>query len=53
VVGATIPETVVLTPIPADIYAVPVGGVTYGYAFINGQRVIVDTNTHAVVAIAG
>jgi hypothetical protein len=51
VVGATIPKTVVLTPVPATVYAVPAGGVSYGYAYINGRRVIVDTNTYAVVAI--
>jgi hypothetical protein len=51
VVGATIPKTVVLTPIPTTVYAVPAGGVTYGYAYINGKKVIVDTTTYAVVAI--
>jgi hypothetical protein len=53
VVGATLPETVVLTPVPATVYTVPAGGVTYAYAFINGKRVVVDTRSRAVVAIIG
>jgi hypothetical protein len=50
VVGATVPEAVVLTPIPANVYAVPAGGVVYSYAIINDKKVIVD-NRRAIVAI--
>jgi hypothetical protein len=53
VVGATLPESVVLTPVPANIYTPPAGGVVYGYAYVNGKRVVVDTRTRAVVAIVG
>jgi hypothetical protein len=55
VVGATLPEAVILTPIPANVYAAPAGAtaVVYGYAYVNGHRVVVDTKTRAVVAIVG
>ena len=53
VVGATLPETVVLTPIPANVYTPAPTGVVYAYAFVNGHRVVVDTKTRAVVAIVG
>ncbi len=52
VVGATLPQTVMLYPIPPDIYA-PSDGRVYGYAFINGHRVVVDEQTRAVVYIVG
>jgi hypothetical protein len=51
-VGATIPDTVVLYPIPPDVY-VPSDNHVYAYAYINGQRVIIDTETHAIVALVG
>jgi hypothetical protein len=50
--GATIPEPVALYPIPPDVY-VPVDNHIYAYAYINGQRVIVDTQTRAIVAVVG
>ena len=55
VVGATLPDAVVLTPVPPTVYVAPAGvaTATYGYAFINGHRVVVDTKTRAVVAIVG
>jgi hypothetical protein len=55
VVGATLPEAVVLQPIPPTVYAAPAGAtaVVYSYAFVNGHRVIVDSKTRAVVAIVG
>jgi hypothetical protein len=55
VVGATLPESVVVTPVPSGVYTAPAGTavVTYGYANINGHRVIVDTKTRAIVAVAG
>jgi hypothetical protein len=55
VVGATLPDTVVLMPVPSTVYVAPAGAtaVVYGYAMINGHRVIVDTKTHAIVAIIG
>jgi hypothetical protein len=55
VVGATLPDVVVLTPIPANVYAPPAGAttVTYAYAYVNGHKVVVDTKTRAVVAIVG
>ena len=52
VIGATLPTTVMLYPVPPDVYAGTAGQV-YGYAIINGQRVIVDMRTRAVVAITG
>jgi hypothetical protein len=51
-VGATVPDTVVLYQIPPDVY-VPVDNHVYAYAYINGQRVVVDTQTHAIVAVVG
>jgi hypothetical protein len=53
VVGATLPEAVVLMPVPATVYAPAPTGVVYGYAFVNGKRVVVDTKTRAIVAIVG
>jgi uncharacterized protein DUF1236 len=52
VIGATLPQTTVLYPIPRDIY-VPSDNRVYTYAFVNGQRVVVDANTRVIVAIAG
>jgi hypothetical protein len=55
VVGATLPDAVVLTPIPPTVYAAPAGAtaVVYAYAYVNGHKVVVDTKTRAVVAIVG
>ena len=55
VVGATLPETIILMPIPANVYAPAAGAanVTYAYGYINGHKVVVDTKTRAVVAIVG
>ena len=55
VVGATLPDTVILMPVPANVYAPPAGGtaVVYAYAYVNGHKVVVDTKTRAVVAIIG
>jgi Protein of unknown function (DUF1236) len=52
VVGATLPPSVELYTVPPDVY-VPADGHVYAYAIVNGQRVVVDTQTRAVVAIAG
>ena len=52
VVGATLPPGVTLYPIPNHVYA-PVHGHVYAYAVVNGQRVVVDTRTRAIVAIVG
>ncbi len=43
VVGQPLPETVVVHPVP-DFQ-------TYSYAYVNGQPVIVDSNTRAVVSV--
>jgi hypothetical protein len=51
VVGATLPESVVLYPVPADVY-VSADGWAYEYAYVNGHRVVVDPRTRAIVAIA-
>ena len=52
VVGATLPETVILMPVPADIYAASTANATvYSYAYINGKKVVVDNKTRAIVAI--
>jgi hypothetical protein len=51
-VGAMLPETVVLYPVPSDVYA-PVDGHIYAYAVVNGQRVVVDSGTRVVVAVVG
>ncbi|HVZ13857.1 MAG TPA: DUF1236 domain-containing protein [Bauldia sp.] len=51
-IGATLPDTVVLYPVPQDVYV----GATqhaYAYAVVNNQRVVVDPQTHVVVAIVG
>ena len=53
VLGATLPSTVMLYPVPPDAYTPKAGSHIYGYAMINGQRVIVDMQTRAVVAITG
>ena len=45
-------RTVTLYPIPSHVYA-PEDGHAYAYAIVNGQRVVVDTRTRAVVAIVG
>ncbi len=52
VVGATLPADVELYPIPNHVYE-PAHGHVYAYAIVNGQRVVVDTRTHVVVAIVG
>jgi hypothetical protein len=52
VVGATLPATVPLYMVPADVYPAA-NGQLYAYATVNGQRVIVDPNTRVVVAITG
>lgn len=52
VVGATLPPNVVLYPVPTDVY-VPADGHVYGYAYVNGHRVVVDEQTRAVVYISG
>jgi hypothetical protein len=48
--GATLPPNVQLYPIPNTVYT-PTPTATYAYAYINGHKVVVDTQTHAVVAI--
>jgi len=57
VVGATLPDTVVLTPIPANVYVAPAGAtaVTYSYAYVNGKKVVVANQgkDHVIVAIVG
>jgi hypothetical protein len=50
VVGATLPQTTVLYPVPREVY-LPADNRVYTYAFVNGQRVIVDANTRVIVAI--
>jgi hypothetical protein len=52
VIGATLPQTTVLYPVPRDIY-VPSDNHLYAYAFVNGRRVVVDANTGVIVAIVG
>jgi hypothetical protein len=52
VVGATVPASVVLQPVPSDVYVAP-DGRAYGYAVVNGHPVVVDMQTRAIVAIAG
>ena len=51
VVGATLPPEVVLYPVPSDVY-VHSDGRAYAYAIVNDQRVVVDPETRAVIAIA-
>ncbi len=50
--GATVPESVYLYPVPADVY-VAGDPRLYGYTVINGQRVIVDLHTRVIVAVVG
>lgn len=50
-VGATLPPDVVLYQVPTTVYT-PAGGDVYAYGVVNGQRVIVDTRTRAIVALA-
>jgi hypothetical protein len=42
VVGTVLPETVVLTPMSTN---------TVSVAYINGQRVLVDSNTRAIIEV--
>jgi len=52
VVGATLPEPVILYPVPANVYATTgPATVQYSYAFVNGKRVVVDNKSRAIVAI--
>jgi hypothetical protein len=48
--GAALPATIQLYPIPNTVYT-PTPTATYAYAYINGRKVVVDTQTHVVVAI--
>jgi hypothetical protein len=52
VVGATLPKTVVLMPVPVDLYTEQ-SPTTFSYAYLNGHKVIVDDATLKVVAILG
>jgi hypothetical protein len=52
VVGATLPNTVALMPVPLDLYTEQ-SPTTFSYAYLNGHKVIVDDKTLAVVAILG
>jgi hypothetical protein len=52
VVGQALPAAVPVYPVPETVYQ-PTNGAVYAYAFVNGQRVIVDTRTNMIVAIAG
>jgi len=52
VVGATLPKTVVLMPVPPDVYTEQ-SPTTFSYANLNGHRVIVDDATLKVVDILG
>lgn len=52
VVGATVPQTIYVEPVPQNVY-VAQDGRLYGYAFVNGQQVVIDMETRAIVAIVG
>jgi hypothetical protein len=52
VVGATLPKTVVLTPVPLDVYTEQ-SPTTFSYANLNGHKVIVEDSTLKVVEILG
>lgn len=52
VVGATVPQTIYVEPVPQNVYVAP-NGRLYGYAFVNGQQVVIDMETRAIVAIVG
>jgi len=52
VVGATLPKTVVLMPVPLDVYTEQ-SPTTFSYAYLNGHKVIVDDATLKVVDILG
>ena len=51
-IGATLPPSVVLYPVPPNVY-VPADGREYAYAIVNGQRVVVDSRTRVIIALAG
>ena len=51
-VGATLPKTVALTPVPRDVY-LEQSTTTFSYANLNGHKVIVDDATLKVVDILG
>ena len=50
VVGSTLPADVQVYPIPNNVYAATPTQ-TYAYGYINGHKVVIDMQTHAVVAI--
>lgn len=52
VVGATLPATVQVQPVPENVY-VAQDGRLYGYTWVNGHPVVIDMQTRAIVAIAG
>ncbi|MEX0854073.1 MAG: DUF1236 domain-containing protein [Bauldia sp.] len=52
VVGAVLPETVILYPVPTDVY-IAADGRAYAYAIVNGRRIVVDAQTRVVVAFVG
>ena len=52
VVGATLPPSVTLYPVPSDVY-VQGDSRSYGYAVVNGHTVIVDPHTYVVISIVG
>jgi hypothetical protein len=52
VVGATVPSTIYIEPVPQNVYVAPDGRL-YGYAVVNGQQVVIDMQTRAIVAIVG
>jgi hypothetical protein len=51
-VGATLPPSVTLYPVPPNVY-VPGDPRLYAYAVVNGRTVIVDRRNYVVIGIVG
>ena len=52
VVGAVLPPTVVLHPVPPEVY-VPGDARLYAYAVVNGVPVVVDARTRVILSVTG
>jgi hypothetical protein len=52
VVGAVLPSTVVLYPVPPEVY-VPGDARLYAYAVVNGYPVVVDARTRVILSVVG
>ena len=51
VIGAPVPETVVLQPVPQTLVTAVPNATRYRYTMVNNQVVFVDPSTQRVVAV--